>query len=300
MEGGGPTGSDEGGVATTTAGTTADIVDGEGHPRRWLILAAVSLGMFMTLLDVTIVNIAIPAVIRDFDTTVANATWVVNAYSLTLAVLFLSMGGLADKLGRRQVFLVGLTIFTVFSLLCGLAPSIGWLVVFRVGQGIGGAAMTPLSLAILFSVFPRRQTGMAFGIWGAISASAAAVGPSLGGVLIEYGSWHWVFFINVPVGLGALLFGWAVIPKVREALAGTRIDYVGVAISAVGLFCLVLGLIKANDWGWSSSRIVALFALAFVSYPLFMFKIQGECSTGRRIPSGFSGETVLTLILIIS
>jgi EmrB/QacA subfamily drug resistance transporter len=251
--------------------TAADVIESEGHPRRWLILAAVSLGMFMTLLDVTIVNIAIPAIMDDLNATVADASWVVNAYSLALAVLFLSMGGLADKLGRKQVFLVGLAIFTVFSLLCGLAPSIGWLVVFRIGQGVGGAAMTPLSLAILFSVFPRRQTGMAFGIWGAISGAAAAIGPSLGGLLIEYGSWHWVFFINVPVGLGAFIFGWIVIPKVREALAGTRIDYLGVAISAVGLFCLVLGLIKANDWGWTSPRILALFAVAVASYPIFMW-----------------------------
>jgi EmrB/QacA subfamily drug resistance transporter len=251
--------------------TAADVIESESHPRRWLILAAVSLGMFMTLLDVTIVNIAIPAIMDDLNATVADASWVVNAYSLALAVLFLSMGGLADKLGRKQVFLVGLAIFTVFSLLCGLAPSIGWLVVFRIGQGVGGAAMTPLSLAILFSVFPRRQTGMAFGIWGAISGAAAAIGPSLGGLLIEYGSWHWVFFINVPVGLGAFIFGWIVIPKVREALAGTRIDYLGVAISAVGLFCLVLGLIKANDWGWTSPRILALFAVAVASYPIFMW-----------------------------
>jgi len=254
-----------------TVNTATDSFEREGHPRRWLILAAVSLGMFMTLLDVTIVNIAIPAIMDDLNATVADASWVVNAYSLALAVLFLSMGGLADKLGRKQVFLVGLAIFTVFSLLCGLAPSIGWLVVFRVGQGVGGAAMTPLSLAILFSVFPRRQTGMAFGIWGAISAAAAAIGPSLGGVLIEFGSWHWVFFINVPIGVGAFIFGLIVVPKVREALAGTRIDYLGVVISAVGLFCLVLGLIKANDWGWTSPRILGLFAVAIVSYPIFMW-----------------------------
>jgi len=249
----------------------AGVLEDRGHPRKWLILAAVSLGMFMTLLDVTIVNIAIPAIIEDLDATIATASWVINAYSLALAVLFLSMGGLADRLGRKQVFLAGLSVFTVSSLLCGLAPSIGWLVVFRVGQGIGGAAMTPLSLAILFSVFPRRQTGMAFGIWGSISGVAAAIGPSLGGVLVKYGDWHWVFFINVPVGIGALVFGWFVIPKVKEALAGARVDYLGVVISAVGLFCLVLGLIQANEWGWTSARILALFAVAVVSYPVFMW-----------------------------
>jgi EmrB/QacA subfamily drug resistance transporter len=257
--------------------------------------------MFMTLLDVTIVNIAIPAIIADLDSTIADASWVINAYSLTLAVLFLSMGSLADKLGRKQVFLVGLSVFTVFSLLCGLAPSIGWLVAFRVGQGIGGAAMTPLSLAILFSVFPRRQTGMAFGIWGSISAIAAAIGPSLGGVLIEYGSWHWVFFMNVPVGVGALIFGWFVIPKVKEVLAGSRIDFLGVVISAVGLFCLVLGLIQANEWGWTSARVLALFAVAIASYPLFMW---GELRTPSpmfdfrllRIRSFTAANTAMTFI----
>ena len=183
--------------------------------------------MFMTLLDVTIVNIAIPAIISDMHTTVANASWVIDAYSLTLAVLFLSMGSLADKLGRKLVFLVGLSVFSIFSLLCGLAPTIGWLVVFRVGQGIGGAAMTPLSLAILLSVFPRRQHGMAVGIWGGLTAIAGALGPSLGGLLIEYGSWHWVFFINVPIGVGAFIFGWFVLPKVKEALSEARVDYRG-------------------------------------------------------------------------
>jgi len=252
--------------AVDTAGAA---VRDEGHPRKWLILAAVSMGMFMTLLDVTIVNIAIPAIITDLDTTVTNASWVINAYSLTLAVLFLSMGGLADKFGRKLLFLLGLSVFTVFSLLCGLAPSIEWLIVFRVGQGVGGAAMTPLSLAILLSVFPRRQHGMAVGIWGALSAMAAAVGPSLGGLLIEYGAWHWVFFINVPVGAVALVLGWSVIPKVKEALASSRVDVVGVLISAVGLFCLVLALIQANDWGWTSPPILGLFAVAIASYPLF-------------------------------
>ena len=246
-------------------------LEGDGHPRKWFILAAVSLGMFMTLLDVTIVNIAIPAIITDMHTTVANASWVIDAYSLTLAVLFLSMGSLADKLGRKLVFLVGLSVFSIFSLLCGLAPTIGWLVIFRVGQGIGGAAMTPLSLAILLSVFPRRQHGMAVGIWGGLTAIAGALGPSLGGLLIEYGSWHWVFFINVPIGVGAFIFGWFVLPKVKEALSESRVDYVGVAISAVGLFCLVFALIQANAWGWTSWRVLALFAVAAASYPLFMW-----------------------------
>ena len=138
--------------------------------------------MFMTLLDVTIVNIAIPAIIKDLNTTVTAVSWVVNAYSLALAVLFLSMGRFGDKFGLKLVFLFGLVVFSVFSLACGLAPNIDWLIAFRVAQGVGGAAMAPISLAILFRVFPRRQQGMAVGLWGALGAVAAAVGPTLGGV----------------------------------------------------------------------------------------------------------------------
>jgi EmrB/QacA subfamily drug resistance transporter len=243
----------------------------QGHPRKWWILAAVSLGMFMTLLDLTIVNIAVPAILQDLHTTVTEVSWVINAYSLALAVLFLSMGGLADRFGRKFIFLGGLLVFTVFSLLCGLAPSIGWLVAFRVGQGVGGAAMAPISLAIVMSVFPRRQHGMAVGLWGALGTVAAAIGPSLGGVLIEYISWHWVFFINVPIGIAALALCWWVVPSAQEKLAAKGFDAIGVAVSAVSLFSLVLALIQATEWGWGSARILGLFAVAIVSGAVFVW-----------------------------
>ncbi len=253
--------------ADTTASRAPEL--DQGHPHKWLILVAVSLGMFMTLLDVTIVNIAIPAIIKDLGTSVTTVSWVVNAYSLTLAVLFLSMGRFGDKFGLKRVFLIGLAVFSLFSLLCGLAPNISWLIAFRVGQGVGGAAMAPISLAILFRVFPRRQQGMAVGLWGALGAVAAAVGPTLGGLLVEYASWHWVFFINVPVGAAALALCWWIVPKGSAQRSTAGVDMVGVVISAVGLFCLILGLIEANTWGWTSAKTLALFAAAAVSYPLF-------------------------------
>ncbi len=242
------------------------------NPRRWWILAAVSLGMFMALLDVTIVNIAVPAIISDLGTTVTKVSWVLNAYNLTLAVLFLSMGVLADRWGQKRIFLFGLVTFTVFSMLCGLAPNIEWLIAFRVGQAVGGAAMTPVSLAILMGVFPREQQGLAVGIWGALGTAAAAVGPSLGGVLVEYFSWHWIFFVNVPIGVAAFLFALSVIPEAKHAerLAREGIDLVGMGIAAVGLFCLTLGLIQGNSWGWGSARIITLLVLAVVSYPVFV------------------------------
>jgi EmrB/QacA subfamily drug resistance transporter len=252
-----------GGLPTTPAQLDS------GHPRKWMILAAVSLGMFMTLLDVTIVNIAIPAIITDLQATVTTVSWVVNAYSLALAVLFLSMGRFGDRFGLKLVYLCGLTVFSLFSLACGLAPSVAWLTAFRVGQGVGGAAMAPISLAIVFTVFPRRQQAMAVGIWGALGSVAAAIGPTLGGVLSQYASWHWVFLINVPIGVVALALCWWVVPKSEAHRTNAGIDAFGVFVSAAGLFCLVLGLIQANTWGWTSAKTLALFVIAVVSYVVF-------------------------------
>jgi EmrB/QacA subfamily drug resistance transporter len=248
------------------------------NPRRWWILGAVSLGMFMALLDITIVNIAVPAIISDLGTTVTKVSWVLNAYNLTLAVLFLSMGVLADRWGQRRLFLFGLATFTAFSLLCGLAPNIEWLIAFRVGQAVGGAALAPVSLAILLSVFPREQQGMAVGIWGALGTAAAAVGPSLGGILVEYFSWHWIFFVNIPIGIAAFLFALSVIPEAKhtDRLEREGIDAIGMAIAALGLFCLTLGLIEGNSWGWGSAGIITLLVLAFASYPVFvLWELRG-------------------------
>ena len=170
--------------------------------------------MFMALLDVTIVNIAIPAIIADLGSSVSEVSWVISAYSLTLAALFLCMGRISDKFGQKRVFIgIGLVVFTVFSLLCGLAPTIEWLIAFRVGQGVGGAALAPISLAILLGAFPRRQHGIAVGIWGAMGSVAAALGPTLGGLLIQYLCWHWIFFMNVPVGIAAIAMATVFIPE---------------------------------------------------------------------------------------
>jgi EmrB/QacA subfamily drug resistance transporter len=242
-----------------------------GHPRKWLILSAVSLGMFMALLDVTIVNIAIPQIRADLGTTLIKVSWVLNAYNLAMAALFLSMGRVADKFGQKRVFVTGLVVFTSFSLLCGLSPTISWLIAARVGQGIGGAMMMPVSLSILMGAFPRRQHGTAVGIWGALGTVAAALGPSIGGLLVTYVSWHWIFFINVPIGIGAFIFALAVVPEVRRAGTVGGIDLVGILLATGGLFCLTLGLTQANDWGWSSARVLVLFAIAVACYPVFFW-----------------------------
>jgi len=251
---------------------TLDPTLDQGHPRKWWILVAVSIGMFMGLLDVTIVNIAMPAIIADLHTTVTHASWVLNAYSLVLAVCFLSVGRIADKYGQKRVFMFGLVMFTLFSMLCGFAPSIEWLIAFRGGQGVGGAAMLTISLAIVLGAFPRRQQGMAVGIWGALGTAAAAVGPTLGGVLVTYGHWSWIFFVNIPVGIFAVVVCGIVLPaRVKKALSAGGLDIPGIAISGLGLFMLTLGLVQGNSWGWTSPAIVGLLVAAALTFPLFMW-----------------------------
>jgi len=236
----------------------------DGHPRRWLILAVVALGMFMALLDSTIVNIAIPTIVSELKTTITHVSWVLNAYNIGLAALFLSFGRLADRFGQKLVFISGLLLFSLFSLACGLAPSIGWLIAFRVGQSVGAAAMVPVSLTILMGAFPRRQHGMATAMWGAIGAIAAAVGPTLGGVLVQYLSWHWIFFVNVPLGVIAVAGAIILVPEHRRDARGVGVDLPGIALSGLGFFALTLGLIQGNSWGWASGRVIGLLVGAVV------------------------------------
>ena len=232
-------------------------------PRKWLVLVTVSLGLFMALLDATIVNIAVPAIMTDLQASVAGVSWVLNAYNLGLLVLILAIGRFSDRLGQKRVFLFGLVMFTGFSLACGLAPSIGWLIAFRVGQSVGAAALIPVSLAILLGVFPRSQHGLATGIWGGIGAVAAAMGPTIGGALTQYASWSWIFFVNIPIGLAAILLVARFVPEHRRATSG-GLDPVGIGLSAAGFFALTLALIQGNDWGWTSTAIVSLLAAGAV------------------------------------
>ncbi|MCJ7795290.1 MAG: DHA2 family efflux MFS transporter permease subunit [Thermoleophilia bacterium] len=243
----------------------------ETDRKKWYVLAALALGMFMALLDATIVNIAVPAIIADLGTSITQVSWVLNAYNITLVVLFLSMGRIADRYGKKRIFIAGLVIFTFFSLACGLAPSIGFLIAFRVGQAVGAAGMVPVSLAIMLGVFPRSQHGMAVGIWAALGSVAAALGPGLGGVLVTYGSWHWIFFVNVPIGIVALVAAVILVPESHGAEGtGAGVDVPGIGLSAVGIFALTLALVQGNQWGWTSARVLGLFALWAATLALFV------------------------------
>jgi EmrB/QacA subfamily drug resistance transporter len=238
--------------------------------RKWWTLGAVSFGLFMIMLDNTVVNVALPAIQRDLKIGVSELEWVVNGYALTFAVLMLTGGKLADMLGRRRMFIVGLAIFTLASLACGLANSAGVLIGARIVQGIGSALMNPATLSIITATFPPRQRGMAIGIWAGVSAMALAIGPLLGGILTQQISWGWIFFVNVPVGILAILVARIAIDESRDTSHEQKLDLPGLITSAVGLFALTYGLIEANKYGWTSGRIVGLFALCVVALAIFV------------------------------
>jgi EmrB/QacA subfamily drug resistance transporter len=238
--------------------------------RKWWTLGAVSFGLFMIMLDNTVVNVALPAIQRDLKIGVSELEWVVNGYALTFAVLMLTGGKLADMLGRRRMFIVGLAIFTLASLACGLANSAGVLIGARIVQGVGSALMNPATLSIITATFPPRQRGMAIGIWAGVSAMALAIGPLLGGILTQQISWGWIFFVNVPVGILAILVARIAIDESRDTSHEQKLDLPGLIASAVGLFALTYGLIEANKYGWTSGRIVGLFALCVVALAIFV------------------------------
>src|SRR6266508_3337235 len=269
--------------------------------RKWWTLGAVAFGLFMIMLDNTIVNVALPAIQRDLHIGISELEWVFNGYALTFGVLMLTGGKLADLLGRRRIFIVGLVVFTAASLACGLASSAGFLIGARVAQGVGSALMNPATLSIITATFPPRQRGMAIGIWAGTSAMALAIGPLVGGLITQYIDWSWIFFINVPVGILGIVVARLVIDESRDTSHEQRLDLPGLVTSAVGLFGLTYGLIETNDHAWGSARVLTLFAIAVVALTTFVL-----LELHQRLPMldlslfrdpGFSGaNTVMFLI----
>jgi EmrB/QacA subfamily drug resistance transporter len=238
--------------------------------RKWWTLGAVAFGLFMIMLDNTIVNVALPSIQRDLDIGISELEWVFNGYALTFGVLMLTGGKLADLMGRRRIFIAGLVIFTIASLLCGLATSAGWLIGARVVQGVGSAFMNPATLSIITATFPPRQRGMAIGIWAGVSAMALAIGPLVGGLITQHWSWNWIFFINVPIGILAIVVTRLVVDESRDTSAEQRLDLPGLLSSGIALFALTYGLIEANTYGWTSPRILGLFAVAAAGFAAFI------------------------------
>jgi EmrB/QacA subfamily drug resistance transporter len=233
--------------------------------RRWLILAASVFGLFMAILDATIVAIASPTIEQALKTDIETATWVLNAYNLVFAVLLIPAGRVADRFGRKKAFLAGIVIFTIFSLASGLSGRIELLIAWRAFQAVGAAIMVPVSLAIVTVAFPARQRGLAVGVWGAISGAAGAIGPTLGGLLTEYAGWEWIFFVNVPIGVLAVIACYFIIPDTRDLEASHKVDLPGLLALSGALFTLTLALIRGETVGWSSLFIIGLF----VAFGLF-------------------------------
>jgi EmrB/QacA subfamily drug resistance transporter len=232
------------------------------HANPWAVLLVVSLGFFMTLLDLTIVNIAIPDIITRLHASLDDVLWVINAYALVLAVLVITAGRLGDLIGPRIMFAMGIAVFTVASAACGLAPSAGWLIGFRAVQGLGAAMLMPQTLTIITNTFPAERRGAAFGVWGAVAGVATIAGPTLGGLLVTAFDWRWIFFVNLPFGVIALVLTFVIIPDMRPGRRH-RIDIPGVLLASAGLLAICYGLVEGQRYNWGTIT-------SFISIPLVL------------------------------
>jgi EmrB/QacA subfamily drug resistance transporter len=237
--------------------------------RRWWTLAAMCFALFMVMLDNTVVNVALPSIQRDLGATVSGLEWTVNAYTLAFAVLLVTGGRMGDIFGRRRMFLFGVVTFAASSAFIGFAQTEAWLVAGRAVQGIGAAFMMPGTLSIISNAFPPAERGKAIGTWAGVSALALAIGPVVGGFLVENVSWQSIFFLNIPVAIGAVVVTLFATRESRDETAPASIDVPGVATLTVGLSALVLALVEANSWGWGSQRIVGLFVVAAIALTAF-------------------------------
>src|SRR6478609_3361705 len=230
--------------------------------RRWWTLGAMCFALFMIMLDNTVVNVALPSIQRDLHTSLSALEWTINAYTLTFAVLLVTGGRLGDIFGRRRMFLFGVVVFGASSAFIGLSTSEAWLVTGRAIQGLGAAFMMPATLSIISNAFPPHERGKAIGTWAGVSALALAIGPVVGGFLVENVSWQSIFFLNVPVAVVAVVVTLAAAPESRDETVERFVDVPGVLTLSAGLAALVLALVEGNTWGWGSTEILALFATA--------------------------------------
>ncbi|WP_255951506.1 MFS transporter [Streptomyces odontomachi] len=290
-------GSSSGGAP---AGLAVPPVKGmRGHP--WLTLFAVAIGVMMVALDGTIVAIANPAIQSDLDASLADVQWITNGYLLALAVALVTAGKLGDRFGHRQTYLIGVAGFAASSGAIGLSHSVALVIAFRVLQGLFGALLMPAALGLLRACFPAEKLNMAIGIWGMVIGASTAGGPILGGVLVEHVSWQSVFFINVPVGVVALVLGLVILLDHRAKNAPRSFDVPGIVLLSAAMFALVWALIKAGDWGWGSGRTLGFLGAAVVCFALFALweNRVGEpllpLSMFRSVP--LSAGTVLMVLM---
>ncbi len=245
--------------------------------KGWTLLT-VCTATFMLLLDITIVNVALPAIERALHASFSDLQWVVDAYALGLATCVLTAGSLADLFGRKRLFVIGVVLFTIASAACGLSNDSLFLIIARGVQGIGGAIMFATALALISQEFHGKERGTAFGIWGATIGAAVAIGPLAGGVLTTWLSWRWIFLVNIPIGIAAVVIA---VRRLRESSDPQhgRVDPIGLVTLTIGLFTFILALIEGNKHGWSSSLIIGLLVVAAVSLGAFVISQSVERTT---------------------
>jgi EmrB/QacA subfamily drug resistance transporter len=272
--------------------------------RKWWTLFAVTFSLFMIMLDVTIVNVALPAIESDLDISLTALQWTVSAYTLTYAVFLLTAGKLADYVGRRLIFVIGLVVFTATSLGCALAESGEVLIAARAAQGVGAALMLPATLSIISATFEPHERGAAIGIWAGVSAMGLALGPLAGGVIIEGIDWRWIFYVNIPIGLIGIVSAQFLIRESRDTSDEQALDPGGLVLSGVALFALTFGLIEGNNYGWGSVEIVSCFVVAAVCLAAFVL-----VELRQRLPmidlklfrnSTFAGANVVGLLVMLT
>ncbi len=239
--------------------------------KKWWTLAAVAFGLFMIMLDNTIVNVALPSIQRSLHMSISSLEWIVTAYALTFAALLITGGKLGDLYGRKRMFIAGLVVFTLASLACGLAPNAGFLIGARAVQGVGAALMNPATLSIITATFPPKERGQAIGIWAGVSALALAIGPLIGGLIVDNINWHWIFYVNVPVGVVGVIVSRWVIAESRDTSHEQSIDLPGLVTSGGALLALSYALIEGNQHGWGSPEIIGLFVGAAVLLAVFIW-----------------------------
>jgi EmrB/QacA subfamily drug resistance transporter len=228
---------------------------------QWLILVVLSLGFFMTVLDLTIVNIAFPNMISNLHASLDDVLWVINAYALMVGALLITAGRLGDKFGQRSMFTAGIVVFTLASAACGLAPTAGWLIGFRAVQGVGAAMLLPQTLAMLTMVFPADRRGVAFGIWGVVSGLATVAGPTLGGLLVTAFDWRYIFFVNLPIGVLVVALSVTLIPDLRTHRQH-QLDISGVVVVTAALLAICYGLVEGQRYNWG--KVVSFFSIPMV------------------------------------
>ncbi|GAA3210950.1 DHA2 family efflux MFS transporter permease subunit [Actinocorallia longicatena] len=267
------------------------------HGNPWAILITLSLGFFMTLLDLTIVNIAVPSMSEHLDAGIDEVLWVINGYVLILAVMLITTGRLGDMRGQRKMFMLGVAVFTVASLLCGLSQEAWQLIAARVLQGGGAALLMPQTMALIIATFPAERRGAAMGVWGSVAGLSTVAGPTLGGLLVTAFDWRWIFFVNVPIGVLVLVMAWAFIPDVRHNRQH-KLDWTGVALVTVALFFLAFALTEGQRYEWNG-WILASLALSAVVFAAFVLQQRSRQDNEPLVPFSLFRQRNFTVLSMV-